>query len=87
METSKKSLAFALEKYPQKIELASIESLLLDSARQSGKRPAYLKVAVPDEIVKGLRGRKPPTEALLLLRVPREVLERAESPIVLPEEF
>ena len=80
-------LAFALEKYPQKVETAPIEQLLMDSARQSGKRPAYIKLAVPDELVKSLRGRKESDEVVLLVRFPKEVQERSESPIVLPGEL
>jgi ATP:corrinoid adenosyltransferase len=41
---------------------------------------------VPDEVVKGLRGRPEETDLVLLGRVPKEVLERSESRIVLPGE-
>jgi len=81
-----KALAFALDKYPHLVELAPIETLLLDAAREGGKRPAYIKVAVPDETVKSLRGRKPSTDHLLLVRLPREMATRAASPIILPNE-
>jgi hypothetical protein len=80
------TLAFALEKYPERVELAEVRQLLLDSARESGKRPAYLKIAVPDETVKALRGRKTSQDRLLLVRVPEETADRARSPIILPNE-
>ena len=86
IDALKQALAFALEKYPHQVEVADVSSLLIDSARESGKRPAYIKVAVPDETVKGLRGRKTPTDHLLIVRVPREMAERAASPIILPNE-
>jgi hypothetical protein len=84
-----RALAFALEKYPEKIELLPVEKLLIESARQNEKRPAYVKLAVPDDLVKALRGA--PAQAderdlVLLVRLPHAVLERAESRIILPGE-
>ncbi len=81
-----RALAFALDKYPHQVELAPVEKLLLDAARKGAKRPAYLKIAVPDETVKSLRGRKPAADHLLLVRLPREMADRATSPIILPNE-
>ncbi len=86
MESAKKQLEFALEKYPEKVEIVPLQELVLDSARRNPKRPAYVKLAVPDEIVKGLRGSRESSDLLLLVRVPKQVQERAESPIVLPGE-
>jgi hypothetical protein len=85
-EELRRALAFALEKYPHQVELAPIEQLLLDAAREGNKRPAYLKIAVPDQTVKSLRGRKPSTDHLILVRLPREMTDRAASPIILPNE-
>jgi len=82
-----KSLAFALEKYPERVEIIPIEKLLLDSARGNEKRPAYVKLAVPDELVKALRGPEDRRQELLVLvRIPKQILERSESPIILPSE-
>jgi hypothetical protein len=86
MESPEKLLAYALEKYPERVELAPVEQLLIESARQNDKRPAYLKLAVPDAVVKALRGDRGERDLVLLVRVPREVLGRAESRIVLPGE-
>ena len=59
----------------------------LDSARGNDKRPAYVKLAVPDDFVKALRGPADRRRDLwLLVRVPKEVQERSESRIVLPHE-
>lgn len=81
------SLAFALEKYPEKVKATPVDQLLMESARHNDKRPAYVKLAVPDDLVKALRGsidkRK---DLLLLVSVPKEVRERAESRIILPGE-
>ena len=81
------SLAFALEKYPEKIQATPIDQLLMESARHNDKRPAYVKLAVPDEVVKALRGsadrRK---DMVFLVSVPKEVQERSESRIILPGE-
>ena len=82
-----KTLAFALEKYPERVEAVPIRELLLDSARQNPKRPAYVKLAVPDEVVKAVRGSAAASDDMVLLvRVPKDVQEREGSRIVLPGE-
>jgi hypothetical protein len=87
MDDPRKALTFALEKYPERVELMPMQELVLESARQNPKRPAYVKLAVPDEVVKGLKGGAPEDHDLLLVvRVPREVLQRSESRIILPGE-
>lgn len=86
MEDLLKTLQFALEKYPQRIELAAVENLLLDSARQNDRRPAFVKLAVPDEVVKALRGKRDQQDQVLLVRIPRDVGDRVDSRIVLPGE-
>ena len=86
MEDPIKSLQFALEKYPQRVELAPVQDLLLDSARQNDRRPAFVKLAVPDEVVKSLRGKRDNQDLILLVRIPAEVSDRVDSRIVLPGE-
>ncbi|MBW8876303.1 MAG: hypothetical protein JF614_15155 [Acidobacteria bacterium] len=86
MENPLKALSYALEKYPQRVEIVPVEELVTDSARQNAKRPAYVTLAVPDEVVKSLKGRREERDLLLLVRVPKEVLERADSLIILPGE-
>ena len=86
MTDPRQQLAFALQKYPRQVETMAIADLLLDSARQKPKRPAYLKLAVPDEWVKSLRGSRDPDDLLLVVRIPKGILERSESRIVLPGE-
>lgn len=86
MDDALKSLQFALEKYPDRVELVPVEQLLVDSARQNEKRNAYIKLAVPDEMVKSVRGKLKDRDVVLLVRIPNEVLDRADSRIVLPGE-
>jgi hypothetical protein len=86
MEDLVKKLSFALEKYPQSVEIVAVRDLVLDSARQNERRPAFLKLAVPDELIKNLRGAKQQADVVLMVRIPGEVLERADSRIVLPGE-
>ncbi|HVS14649.1 MAG TPA: hypothetical protein VMV46_12040 [Thermoanaerobaculia bacterium] len=76
----------ALDRFPERVEVADARRLMLDSARGNDRRPAYVQLAVPDEVVKDLRGRPEQADVLLLVRLPREVLERLESRIVLPGE-
>lgn len=86
MATETDILRFALDKYPERVSAAPVEGLLMDSARQNAKRPAYVKLAVPDELVKSLRGAAQSDEMVLLVSVPREIESRADSRIVLPNE-
>ena len=88
MQNPRKALSYALEKYPERVEMVPIEQIVTDSARQNPKRPAYVTLAVPDEIVKNLKGGRADEERdlVLLVRVPKEILERSESLIVLPGE-
>jgi hypothetical protein len=87
MDNPLKALTFALEKYPERVELLPIQELVIESARQNAKRPAWVKLAVPDELVKSLKGaQQADRDLLLVVRVPREVLQRAESRILLPGE-
>jgi len=86
MDDALKSLQFALDKYPDRVELVPVEQLLVDSARQNEKRNAYIKLAVPDEMVKSVRGKLKDRDVVLLVRIPNEVLDRADSRIVLPGE-
>ncbi|HEV7667018.1 MAG TPA: hypothetical protein VGS22_00715 [Thermoanaerobaculia bacterium] len=81
------TLEFAIEKYPHRTEVIPVRELIMDSARQNERRPAFVQLELPDEMVKGLRGREDQEPNLLLLvRIPREVLSRSESLIVLPNE-
>ena len=86
MQNPRKALSYALEKYPERVEMVPIEELVTDSARQNPKRPAYVTLAVPDEVVKSLKGRRDDRDLVLLVRVPKEILERSESRILLPGE-
>jgi hypothetical protein len=86
MQNPRKSLEYALEKYPERVEMIPIRELVTDSARQNPKRPAYVTLQVPDDVVKGLRGRQEDTDLVLLVVVPKQILERSESLIILPGE-
>ncbi len=59
---------------------------MLDSAREKPKRPAYLKLAVPDAVVQAVRSPRAGGDLYLLVRIPQAVGERADSRIVLPGE-
>ncbi len=87
MKNPAEALLYALEKYPERLAMVRLDQLVVDSARGNEKRPAYLKLAVPDEIVKALRGAPERRKDLyLLVSIPKEVMERSESSIILPGE-
>ena len=78
-------LVWALNNEPGEISGAMIETVLMDSARSNGKRPAYLKVAVTDEVVKELKGSVDKRQNLILMiSIPMATVEKADSPIILP---
>jgi hypothetical protein len=87
MKNPAEAILYALEKYPERVGLVPLEKLVVESARENDKRPAYLKLSVPDEMVKALRGSADRRKDLLLLvSIPKEVMERSESSIILPNE-
>ena len=81
------TLRQALERFPHLVEVADLRRLALDAGRRNDKRPAYVQLAVPDDVVKDLRGRPEKGDLLLFVRIPRQLLERLESRIVLPTEL
>ncbi len=83
---ARKTLLFALEKYPDRIQAIDLAELVIESARKNPKRPAYVKLAVPDEWIKALRGPREGAQRLMLVEVPHEVEERSHSSIILPGE-
>ncbi len=83
---ARKTLLFALDHYPERIQAIDLAELVIESARENPKRPAYVKLAVPDDWVKALRGPRESDNRWLLVEVPREVEERSQSSIILPGE-
>ena len=88
MLNPRESLLYAAEKYPERLEMIPLEQIVVDSARSNARRPAFVKLAVTDEMVKALRGPSDKSKNLLLLvSIPKDVLERSESKIILPNEI
>ena len=86
MDDTQKILRFALEKYPERVESLPVAQLVIDSAREKPKRPAYVKLAVPDAVVQAMRNPRPGGDSYLLVRIPAEIGDRVDSRIVLPGE-
>ncbi len=86
MDEPQKVLRFALDKYPERVEALPLAQLVVDSAREKPKRPAYVKLAVPDAVVQAVRSPQPGGDSYLLVRIPADVGERVDSRIVLPGE-
>ena len=87
MDSPDKILAYALENHPEKVEMVDARELLMDSARQNPKRPAYIQLAVPDKFVKTLRGRADDADLVLLVHIPKDVRERQSSRLILPGDL
>ena len=42
LDSTRKALGFALDKYPERVEIAPVDQLLIDSARQNDRRLAVI---------------------------------------------
>lgn len=84
MQDVKKSLALALARFPERVEAVPLRELTIESARQNDRRPAYVKLAVPDDVAKAVRGKAEDGDLVLLVHIPKEVVEREGSRIILP---
>ena len=66
------------------------EGLLMEAARSNDKRPAWIKIATLDSVVLNLVGNETLRDELLMIRIPREVVDKIRHPefkmIVTPEE-
>lgn len=82
-----KLLVWALENAPETLYAVDANVILSDSARVKPERPAYLTLNVPDELVQSLRGDKQRRDTVLLIRIPADVRQRAESPIIRPGDL
>lgn len=79
-----KKLKEFLEKFPNAVEIVPLESVVADSTRGSADRPGSLKLAVPDSVVKNLRGDPAKRDTFLLVHIAHDLIEREASPIILP---
>lgn len=72
-----------LQKYQNSIEIIEIEKTLLDSTRGKEGKFGTIKIAVPDELVKNLRGSKEKRDLILIVHIPNEIKKKMESPIII----
>lgn len=80
------SILYVLEHHPEQLEVQNIRGLVVDHARQNAKRPAQVTLAIADDVVKGLRGPASAADVVLLLRIPKAVIEQSERRIIRPGE-
>ncbi len=80
-----KLIAYTAQHHPKKLGILPLRDALMDMARQNGKRPAYLKIAVHDDVVKNLKGDEERMDSYYLVLIPRDVAEEAKrgGPLVL----
>lgn len=82
-----KTLTYALEHHAGQVEVVNLRRLVTESARQNRKRPAYVKLALPDEVVQSVRGRPDAGDTVLVVRIPKDVADRQDSNIILPGDI
>lgn len=73
-------LTRAMAQHSGRLSLFSIEGLLMDAARQNEKRPAYIKIATTDSVVKNLYGDPRFLDSYLMVRIPRDVVDELNEP-------
>lgn len=81
------TLTYALENHPRSVEVVEMRRLVTESARQNPKRPAYVKLALPDEVVQSVRGRPDAGDTVLIVRIPNDIAARQDSNIILPGDI
>jgi hypothetical protein len=72
-----------LEKYKTMIEIVELEKVMIDSTRGKEGRSGTIKIAVPDEVIKNIRGSSEKRDLILILRIPNEIKKKMESPIII----
>jgi hypothetical protein len=87
-EDPRPAFDYAMRNCPQKIQVTLVEDVLLGSTRGNeavGKAPA-MELELTPEQAKNLRGDAARRDLLLLIRIPRDVVDRSKSSIILPGE-
>ena len=77
-------LVRAIELGVEGLQVYAVTPHVCELRRKNGKREASVTVSVPDETIVNLRGEVGRRDLLLFIRIPREVVERLETPIILP---
>jgi hypothetical protein len=77
-------LEFAIANNMPGVFAINMLDVLGDSARQNDKRPAWVRVMVPDQVVMNITGKPNLRDHYFVVHVPREVVDRFESPLILP---
>ena len=82
-DTTPKELLFAaLQEHPTKVMIGVPQ--VMHAARRNDKRPAFAKIALPDQVVRSITGADEKRGVLLAVWVSRDVLDEMASPIVRP---
>lgn len=77
-------LRYAMDHHPSELDLYPITPNIHEMRRQNGKHEASITVDIPDETVLNLRGDEKRRDLLIFLRIPRKIVDLAESGLVLP---
>lgn len=68
----------------KQLELYPILPNILSARRQSDPKPAALQIAVPDEVVKNVRGDAERRDLIFMVRIPAAFVKALQSPIIQP---
>lgn len=78
-------LTYAVRDHLDKLECLTLGQMMPDdsfAARQNDKRPAYFNCCVPDSWVKNLKNSEKLQDAWIMVRIPREVIQEMEKPLI-----
>lgn len=84
MNNPKEFLSLAMTKHLDDVECVSAGALIMDIGRANDKRPAYAKIAVPDDWIKNIKGDEKLRDIYVMSRIDRSVLNKASSVLILP---
>lgn len=73
-----------LTQHQSNVDVVPLGLLAPEFVRQNDVRPAQLRLHVPDDWVKNLKGKVKLMDAYILIRIDRERVDRFNSPLVLP---
>jgi hypothetical protein len=86
-EDPRPAFDYALRNCPQELQVTNLEDVLLSTSRaRPGEAPPRAEIALSEEQVKNLRGLPARRDLVLIVRIPRAVVERSRSRIILPSE-
>lgn len=85
-EEAQELLIAALRRFADKLTYQDLLQLVVHTRRKNDHHPAQFVVACPDYVVRNMTGKPEQRSTYLIIEIPRDVVDRLESKLVLPGE-